>query len=86
MVQQKDHEEVVEMKEQADGTFYPVTLVKINNKPHPSLQGISPNAFPPHIPRWIPATYQLIDGFIMGLGAIENFVVNVRKLKKGRKP
>lgn len=85
MVQQKDHEEVVEMKEQADGTFHPVALVKVNKEPQ-SLNDLPSNIFPPHIPRWIPATYQLIDGFIMGLGAIENFVVNVRKLKRGRKP
>lgn len=68
----KESEEVVDMEEDEKGTFHPVVPYR------------RPNLNAPHLPRLekIPAMYQFLDGFILGLEAMENFVRNTRRLSK----
>lgn len=73
------NEEVIEMEEGRDGKFYPMTIVKMKD---PSM--IRNDAIK-ELPRWFPAMYEVIDGFAMGLGAIENFMMNMKKLNRRRK-
>jgi hypothetical protein len=72
-------DEVIEMEEGKDGKFYDVIVSKRNPPPPP------PAHIHPNIPRRLSAFYELIDGFAMGLGAIENFIVNVNRMGK-KKP
>ncbi len=67
-------EEVVEMGKDSDGTYKPLAVVKVN----PSHQ-------PPTIPRHVPVMLEFLGGFVMGLEALENFMVNVKKIGKKRK-
>ena len=73
-----DEEEVVDMKEGTDGVHHPVAVVKIHKNPPPTHTEA-------HIPRRMSVLLELVDGFSMGLGAMENFIRNVRKFDKRRK-
>jgi hypothetical protein len=64
-----EDEEVVEMGEGRNGKFYPMAIVK----PNP----------PPMSSRRSPAM-EFLGGFVIGLEALENFMVNVRKFGRGR--
>lgn len=68
----KEKEEVIDMEEDEKGTFNPIVPYR------------RPNINPPHLPRRqsIPAMYQFLDGFILGLEAMENFVRNTRRLSR----
>jgi len=72
-------EEVVEMGERDDGKFYPIAIVKAKD------QSVAHNNAMRDLPRWFPAMYEVIDGFVMGLGAIENFMWNMKRLNKRRR-
>lgn len=67
-------EEVIEMKADVDGTYKSTAIVKVN-----------PSHHPPIIPRRMPVTMEFLDGFVMGLEALENFMVNVKKFGRGKK-
>ena len=71
-------EEFIEMEPGPGGTYHPVAVVKMKNNSR-SMQGI-----PPGIPGKTGAFLQIIDGFVLGLGAIENFMINVRRFNKRR--
>ena len=73
------NEEIVEMGEGEDGKFYPIAIVKVQD------QSVARNDATRDLPRWFPAMYEVIDGFVIGLGAIENFVINMKKLNRRRK-
>lgn len=73
-----EEEEIVEMGEGKDGVFHPVAVVKKNETRHPQ-------AIPPHIPRRTAALMEIIDGFVMGLGAIEHFMNNVSRFGNKRR-
>ena len=72
-------EEVVEMRQGEDGKFYPIATVKVQDQP------MIHNNTMKNLPRWFPAIYEVVDGFVMGLGAIENFVWNMKRLNRRRK-
>lgn len=69
-------EEIVEMGEGEDGKFYPIAVVKVKD------QSMARNDAIRDLPRWFPAMYEVVDGFVMGLGAIENFMWNMKKLNR----
>ncbi len=64
-------EDVVEMGKDSDGTYKSMAIVKVN-----------PSYRPANIPRHIPAIIEFLGGFVMGLEALENFKVNVKKIGK----
>ncbi len=70
------NEEVIEMGEGEDGKFYPVATVKVQDQP------MVRNNVTRDLPRWFPAMYEVIDGFVIGIGAIENFMMNMRRLNR----
>lgn len=67
-------EEVVDMEADVDGTYKSKALVVVNSSHRP-----------PMIPRRIPVMLEFLGGFVMGLEALENFMVNMKKLNKRRK-
>ncbi len=67
-------EEVVEMGKDSDGTYKPLAVVKV-----------SPSHRPANIPRHVPVILEFLGGFVMGMEALENFMVNVKRLSKGKK-
>jgi len=69
-------EEVVEMGERNDGKFYPIAVVKVED------QSIAYNDAMRNLPKWFPAMYEVINGFTIGLGAIENFVMNIKRMNR----
>lgn len=69
-----EDEEVVEMGKGDDGAYRPVAIVKM--KEDRSITTYASG----HLPRWFPAVYEVVDGFVIGLGAIENFMRNMRKI------
>jgi hypothetical protein len=71
-----DDEEIIEMQSDEKGTYYPVAIIKVlkGQKNPPSARAAL------HFQKYIPAFYEVIDGFVMGLGAIENFIMNMKKL------
>jgi hypothetical protein len=68
----KNTEEVVDMEEDDDGTFHPIVPYR------------RPNIDPSHLPQsgGISPGYQFLDGFILGLEAIENFMRNTKRLSR----
>ncbi len=72
----KPDEEVVEMGEGSDGKYYPVAIVKVQDQP------VARNDAMGDIPRWFPVAYEMMNGFVIGLGAIENFMVNVKRMNR----
>jgi len=70
------NEEVVEMGEGEGGIYHPIAVVKVED------QSRVHNDVMRDLPRWFPAMYEIVDGFVMGLGAIENFMMNMRRMKR----
>jgi hypothetical protein len=70
-----DDEEIIEMQSDEKGTYHPIAVVKVSKE-----QKNPPARASSHFQKYIPAFYEVIDGFVMGLGAIENFVMNMKKL------
>jgi hypothetical protein len=72
MKSKKNQEEVIDMEEDDSGTFHPIVPYRRPNPsfPQESYQGK------------VPAMYQFLDGFILGLEAMENFVRNTRRLSR----
>ena len=70
----KEEEKVIDMEEDEKGTFHPIVPYRRPN----------PNLVSPHLPREksMPAMYQFLDGFILGLEAMENFIRNTRRLSR----
>ncbi len=74
----KPGEEVVEMEQCSDGTYDMKAVVPVKKK-MPKPQNVAP-----HIPRpgsmtKLEAFYGFLNGFVVGLDAIQNFVTIVRK-------
>ncbi len=65
----KESEEVVDMEEDEKGTFNPVVPYRRPNLDLPSQERVPPG-------------YQFLDGFILGLEAIEMFMRNTRRLSR----
>jgi len=71
-----EDEEIVEMQPNESGTYHPVAVVKISKgQKNPPARTTS------HAQKYVPALYEIIDGFVMGLGAIENFMINMKKFE-----
>ena len=68
----KDTESIIDTEEDESGTFHPVVPYR------------RPNTNPAHLPRneRMPAMYQFLDGFIIGLEAVERFLRNSRRLSR----
>lgn len=71
-----ENEEIVEMGEGEDGKFHPIAIVKVQD------QSLARNDATKDMPRWFPAMYEVVNGFTIGLGAIENFVMNMKKMNR----
>jgi len=71
-----ENEEVVEMGEGEDGKFHPIAVVKVQSQPMAHKDAIR------DLPRWFPAMYEVVNGFTIGLGAIENFVMNMKRMNR----
>ena len=69
-------EKIVEMGKGINGKYELITVIKTEDQP------ISRNNMMRDLPRWFPAMYEVIDGFVMGLGAIENFVMNIKRMNR----
>ena len=67
-------EEIVEMKADVDGTYKSTALVKVN-----------PSHRPPMIPRRMPVMLEFLSGVVMGFEALENLMINVKKLNRRKK-
>lgn len=74
-----EDEEIVEMGQEGDGVYHPITVIKAQD------QSMTRNDVMEDLPRWFPAIYEVMDGFVMGLGAIENFMMNMRRMDKKRR-
>jgi len=70
------NEEIVEMGEGEDGKFHPIAIVKVKDQP------LAHNDAVKDMPRWFPAMYEVVNGFTIGLGAIENFVMNMKRMNR----
>ena len=70
------NEEIVEMGEGEDGKFHPIAIVKVQNQPMARNDAVK------DMPRWFPAMYEVVNGFTIGLGAIENFVMNMKRMNR----
>ncbi len=75
-------EEVVELKQGDDGKYYPVAVVKVKER---GDHAVAHNDAIRDVPRWLPAAYEMMNGFVIGLGAIENFMVNVKRMNRRSK-
>ena len=71
-----ENEEIVEMGEGEDGKFHPIAIVRVQDQPIAHKDAIK------DMPRWFPAIYEIVDGFTIGLGAIENFVMNMKRMNR----
>lgn len=72
-------EEVVEMGQDGNGTYHPIAVVKVEDR------SVARNDAIKDLPRWFPAMYEVINGFTIGLGAIENFMMNMKRINRRRK-
>ncbi len=70
------NEEVVDMKPGDNGTYYPVAVVKVKD------QSVAHNDAQMDMPKWFPAAYEMVNGFVVGLGAIENFMYNMKRMNR----
>jgi len=70
------NEEVVEMGEGEGGIYHPIAVVKVEDR------SVAHKDTMKDLPRWFPAMYEIMDGFAMGLGAIENFVMNIKRMNR----
>ena len=72
MSPKKEDPEIIDTEEDESGTFHPIVPYR------------RPNTTMAHLPREekMPAMYQFLDGFILGLEAMENFVRNTRRISK----
>lgn len=67
-------DEVVEMGAGKDGIYHPIAVVKVKDR-----SVVCDNA---DMPRTLPAMYEILNGFVMGLGAIENFMANMKRANR----
>ena len=72
----KPNEEVVEMGRGEGGTYYPIAIVKVED------HSVAHRDAMRDLPRWFPAMYEIVDGFVIGLGAIENFMRNMKRMNR----
>ena len=70
------NEEVVEMGEGEGGIYHPIAVVKVEDRSVTHKDAMK------DLPRWFPAMYEIMDGFAMGLGAIENFMMNMKRMNR----
>ena len=75
----EENEEIVEMGKGEGGTYYPIAVVKAEDR------SIAHKDAMKDMPRWFPAVYEIVDGFAIGLGAIENFMMNMKKINRRRR-
>ncbi len=73
--------DVIEMQEGVDGKFHALTVQEVKKQNHARNDAGSDIR---GMPKWYPYAYELIGGFVHGLGAIENFMENVRRVKRRR--
>jgi hypothetical protein len=69
-------DDVIDLQADEKGTYYPVAVVKEPKR------NIARNEARQDIPRAMPMLYEMLDGFVIGVGAIENFIMNVNKFNK----
>jgi len=74
-------EDVVEMGCDEKGTYRPIAIVKASDQSIAQNDAIEDGLYR-GMPRWFPAAYEMMNGFVMGLGAIENFMFNVKNMNK----
>ena len=71
-----ENEEIVEMGKGEGGTYYPIAIVKAED------HSIAQKDATRDMPKWFPAMYEVINGFTIGLGAIENFMMNIKRMNR----
>ena len=68
-------EEIIDTEQDEKGTYHPIM---------PYRRPERPNLVAPHLPRQdrTPFMYEFLDGFIIGLEAIERFMRNARRFSR----
>lgn len=74
-VKKDKDEEIVEMGEGTDGKYELVAVTKVNPNPPPAQ----------YIHRRLPVFYEFLGGFVMGLEALESFMMNIKRFGNRRR-